>query len=93
MKASLMLLLACVAVLALGARADTPEEPKELVQKVQEFAQKATAVAKDAFSRVQDSEVAQQARQWLAENAEVVKQRLAWLKEQLSDLLKKTPPA
>ncbi|NXM74574.1 APOC3 protein, partial [Serilophus lunatus] len=91
MKASLLLLLACTAVLAVGARANTPEEPKALVQKVQELAQKATAMAKDAFSRVRDSEVAQQARQWLADNTELAKQRLVWLKEQLAALWKKAP--
>lgn len=106
MKASLLFLLACTAVLAVGASkgqrgcagggvgaqgagghtrgahtggtaagprppsptrlvlagADKTEEPKALVQKVQELAQKATAMAKDAFSRVRDSEAAQQAR-------------------------------
>ncbi|NWI56438.1 APOC3 protein, partial [Calyptomena viridis] len=91
MKASLLLLLACMGILAVGARADTPEEPKALVQKVQEFAQKATAMAKDAYSRVRDSEVAQQARQWLADNTELAKQKLVWLKEQLAELWKKTP--
>ncbi|NWV45608.1 APOC3 protein, partial [Daphoenositta chrysoptera] len=92
MKASLLFLLACTAVLAVGARADTPEEPKALVQKVQELAQKATAMAKDAFSRVRESEAAQQAsRQWLSDNAELAKQRLVWLKEQLAELWKKTP--
>lgn len=30
-------------------------------------------------------------RQWLSDNAELAKQRLAWLKEQLAELLKKTP--
>nr|XP_054503296.1 mucin-19-like isoform X2 [Agelaius phoeniceus] len=62
MKASLLFLLACTAVLALGARADTSEEPKALVQKVQELAQKVSAMTKDAFSRVRESEAAQQAR-------------------------------
>ncbi|OWK55730.1 apolipoprotein C-III [Lonchura striata] len=93
MKASLLFLLACTAVLAVGARADSPEEPKALVQKVQELTQKATAMAKDAFSRVRESEAAKQARQWLSDNAELAKQRLAWLKEQLAELLKKTPAA
>ncbi|XP_066420485.1 apolipoprotein C-III [Molothrus aeneus] len=91
MKASLLFLLACTAVLALGARADTSEEPKALVQKVQELAQKVSAMTKDAFSRVRESEAAQQARQWLSDNAELAKQRLVWLKEQLAELLKKTP--
>ncbi|NXC23103.1 APOC3 protein, partial [Corythaeola cristata] len=93
MKASLLLALVCVAVLAAGARADAPEEPEALVKKVQEYAQKATAMAKSAFSMVQESEVAQQARRWLAENADLAKQRLAWLKEQLAELWKRAPPA
>ncbi|NWQ98295.1 APOC3 protein, partial [Burhinus bistriatus] len=91
MKASLLLALVCTAVLAAGARADSPREPETLVRKVQEYAQKATAMAKTAFSMVQESEVAQQARRWLADNADLVKQRLAWLKEQLADLWKPTP--
>ncbi|NXW77573.1 hypothetical protein DUI87_31473 [Hirundo rustica rustica] len=93
MKASLLFLLACTAVLAVGARADAPEEQKALVQKVQELAQKASAMAKDAYSRVRESEAAQQARQWLLDNAELAKQRLVWLKEKLAELWKKTPTA
>ncbi|XP_075579533.1 apolipoprotein C-III [Pelecanus crispus] len=92
MKASLLLVLGCVAVLAAGARADTAEEP-EVLRKVQEYAQKATAMAKTAFSTLQESEVAQQARQWLVDNADLGKQRLAWLKERLADLWKWTPVA
>ncbi|KAF4794205.1 apolipoprotein C-III [Turdus rufiventris] len=91
MKVSLLFLLACTAVLALGARADNPEEQKALVQKVQELAQKATAMAKDVYSRARESEALRQARQWLSDNAELAKQRLVWLKEQLAELLKKNP--
>ncbi|NXP35240.1 APOC3 protein, partial [Leiothrix lutea] len=91
MKASLLFLLACTAVLAVGARADSPEEPKALVKKVQELAQKVTDMAKDAFIRVRDSEAVQQARQWVSDNAELAKQRLEWVKEKLAELLKKTP--
>ncbi|KAM7030377.1 apolipoprotein C-III isoform 1-T1 [Acridotheres tristis] len=95
MKASLLFLLACTAVLAVGASkgADAPEEPKALVQKVQELAQKATAMAKDVYSKARDSEAVRQARQWLSDNAELAKQRLVWLKEQLAELWKKTPAA
>ncbi|NXG17352.1 APOC3 protein, partial [Grallaria varia] len=89
MRASLLLLLACTAVLAVGARANTSEEPKALVQKVQELAQKAAAMAKDACTRVQESEVAQQARQWLADSKKLAKQQLDWLKEKLEELWKK----
>ncbi|NXN83926.1 APOC3 protein, partial [Bombycilla garrulus] len=92
MKASLLFLLACAAVLAVGARADEPDGAKALVQKVQELAEKASAIAKDAFSRVRESEAMQQAsRQWLSENAELAKQRLVQFKEKLAELWKKTP--
>ncbi|NXD86619.1 APOC3 protein, partial [Halcyon senegalensis] len=87
MKASILLLLACAAVLAAGARADAPGEPEALVRKVQEYAQK----VKSAFSSLQESEAAQQARRWLSDNTDLVKQRLAWLKEQLAELWKRTP--
>ncbi|NXE78864.1 APOC3 protein, partial [Cochlearius cochlearius] len=93
MKASLLLVLGCAAVLAAGARADAPEEPEALVRKVQEYAQKATAMAKTALSSVRESEAAQQARRWLADNADLAKQRLARLKEQLVELWKRTAAA
>ncbi|XP_019326055.1 PREDICTED: apolipoprotein C-III [Aptenodytes forsteri] len=73
--------------------ADAPGEPEALVRKVQEYAQKATAMAKTAFSVVQESEVAQQARRWLADNTDRAKQRLAWLKEQIAELWKQMPAA
>ncbi|XP_042656344.1 apolipoprotein C-III [Tyto alba] len=93
MKASLLLLLGCTAILAVGARADEPEEPEALVRKVEEYAQKAAAMAKTAISTVQESEAAQQARRWLEDNAALAKQRLAWLKEQLVELWKGPPGA
>ncbi|NXP15807.1 APOC3 protein, partial [Thinocorus orbignyianus] len=91
MKASLLLALVCTAVLAAGARADTPRDPETLVKKVQEYTQKATAMAKSALSMVQESEAAQLARRWLAENADLAKQRLVWLKEKVEELWKQTP--
>ncbi|KAM6107734.1 apolipoprotein C-III [Pterocles gutturalis] len=93
MKPSLLLLLGCTAVLAAQARADTPGEPEALVKKVQEYAQKASAMAKSAISTVQESEAMQQARRWLADNTELAKERLAWLKERLAELWKRTPAA
>ncbi|NXK80799.1 APOC3 protein, partial [Amazona guildingii] len=93
MRVSLLLLLACTAVLAAQARADEPGEPEVLVRKVQEYAQKASAMAKSALSRVQGSEVAQQARQWLSDNVELAKQRLVRFKEQLVQLWKGTAAA
>ncbi|NXV51133.1 APOC3 protein, partial [Uria aalge] len=91
MKASLLLALVCTAMLAAGARADSPREPETLVRKVQEYAQKATAMAKSAFSMVQESEAAQQARRWLSDKADLAKQRLVWLKEKLAELWKQMP--
>ncbi|NWI67363.1 APOC3 protein, partial [Todus mexicanus] len=91
MRASILLLLACTAVLAAGARDDTSGEPDTLVKKVQEYAQKVTAKVKSAFSSLQESEAAQQARRWLSDNTELAKQRLAWLKERLQEAWKRTP--
>ncbi|NXL61727.1 APOC3 protein, partial [Chordeiles acutipennis] len=93
MKASLLLALVCTALLAAGARADASEDLEELMGKVQDFAQKAMSKARSAFSSVQESEVAQQARQWLAANANRAKERLAWVKERLAELWKRTPDA
>ncbi|NXH78470.1 APOC3 protein, partial [Hydrobates tethys] len=89
MKVSLLLGLVCAAILAVGARADAPREPEAVVRRVQEYAEKATAMAKTAFSSVQESEAAQRARQWLADRADLAKQRLDWLKEQLAELWKR----
>lgn len=44
------------------AGAETPGEPEALVGKVQEYAQKATTMAKTALGAVRESEAAQQAR-------------------------------
>ncbi|NWU66688.1 APOC3 protein, partial [Pterocles burchelli] len=93
MKPSLLLLLGCTAILAAHARADTPREPEALVKKVQEYAQKVSAVAKSAIGTVQDSEAMQQARRWLSDNTEMMKERLAWLKERLDELWKQAHPA
>ncbi|NXP80043.1 APOC3 protein, partial [Ramphastos sulfuratus] len=93
MKGSILLLLACAAVLAATARADTSEQPEALVRKVQEYAQKASAMVKGAFNTLQESEMVQQARRWLSDNAELAKQQLARLKQQLAELWKRTPAA
>uniref|UniRef100_A0A8C6JEK4 Apolipoprotein C-III n=1 Tax=Melopsittacus undulatus TaxID=13146 RepID=A0A8C6JEK4_MELUD len=85
MRVSLLLLLACTAVLAAQA-----SKGAGAGLRVQEYAQKASAMAKSALSRVQESEVAQHARQWLLDGAELAKQRLARLKEKLVQLWKGT---
>ncbi|XP_068773030.1 apolipoprotein C-III [Struthio camelus] len=91
MKVSLLLALLCTAMLAAGARAEAPGEPAALVRKVQEYVQQATEVARSVLTTVRESETAQQARQWLADNAALARQQLAWLKEQLTELWKRTP--
>ncbi|NXI34884.1 APOC3 protein, partial [Galbula dea] len=93
MKVSILFLLACMALLAVGARADTPEEPQTLVKKMKQYAEKATDMVKTAFNSVQESEAVQQARRWLAERTDQAEEQLAWLKEQLAKFWKRTPPA
>ncbi|XP_061870095.1 apolipoprotein C-III [Colius striatus] len=93
MKPSLLLALVCTAVLAVGARAYTSEEPEPLLEKVREYAQKATAMVKNALTTVKESEVALHARQWLADNTDLAKQKLSWLREQLVELWKKKEAA
>ncbi|XP_067166223.1 apolipoprotein C-III [Apteryx mantelli] len=93
MKVSLLLALVCTAILAAGARAEAPGEPAALATKVQEYVQQATEVARSVLATVQESEVAQQARKWLADNAALARQQLAWLKERLSELWKRAPAA
>uniref|UniRef100_A0A8B9C9Q0 Apolipoprotein C-III n=1 Tax=Anser brachyrhynchus TaxID=132585 RepID=A0A8B9C9Q0_9AVES len=73
------------------AGADTPDDTDTVVRKVQEYVKQATDVVKSVFTTVQESEAAQQARKWLSDNADVVKQQLARLKEQLSEFWKLTP--
>ncbi|KAM9369984.1 apolipoprotein C-III [Phaethornis superciliosus] len=89
MKLSLLFALICTAVLAVGARAEGPEEP-EALRSVQEYTQKATAMAKETFTALRDSEAIQQARRWLSETSALAKEKLARLKEQIADLWKKT---
>ncbi|NXX43329.1 APOC3 protein, partial [Tricholaema leucomelas] len=93
MKGSILFLLACTAVLAATARADTSEQPEAVVKKVQEYAQKASAMVKGAFNTLQESEMTQQARRWLENNADRVKQKLEWVKQQLVELWRRTPAA
>uniref|UniRef100_A0A8C9EGH7 Apolipoprotein C-III n=1 Tax=Pavo cristatus TaxID=9049 RepID=A0A8C9EGH7_PAVCR len=73
MKVSILLLLICTAILA----------TEVVVKKVQEYVKQATEAVKTAFTTVHESEAAQQARRWLSDNANLVKQQLARLKEQL----------
>eukprot|EP00076_Gallus_gallus_P033398 XP_024998936.1 apolipoprotein C-III isoform X1 [Gallus gallus] len=93
MKVSILLLLICTAILAVGARAEAPDKTEVVVKKVQEYVKQATEAVKTAFTTVHESEAAQQARKWLSDNADLVKQQLAKLKEQLAELWKLTPTA
>uniref|UniRef100_A0A8C3GN37 Apolipoprotein C-III n=1 Tax=Cairina moschata TaxID=8855 RepID=A0A8C3GN37_CAIMO len=93
MKVSVLLLLVCVAVLAVGARKGDGRKGSEGARGARGYVKQATDVVKSVFTTVQESEAAQQARKWLSDNADVVKQQLARLKEQLSELWKLTPGA
>ncbi|XP_021231718.1 apolipoprotein C-III-like isoform X2 [Numida meleagris] len=93
MKVSILLLLVCTAILAVGARADAPDKTDEMVKKVQEYVKQAAEAVKTAFTTVNESEAAQQARRWLSDNTDLVKQQLARLREQLVGLWKVTPTA
>uniref|UniRef100_A0A8B9PR46 Apolipoprotein C-III n=1 Tax=Apteryx owenii TaxID=8824 RepID=A0A8B9PR46_APTOW len=53
-----------------------PGEPAALATKVQEYVQQATEVARSVLATVQESEAAQQARKWLADNAALARQQL-----------------
>ncbi|XP_062450637.1 apolipoprotein C-III [Rhea pennata] len=93
MKVSLLLALVCTAVLAAGARAEAPAEPAALTATVREYVQQAADVARSVLATVQESEAAQQARKWLADNTALARQQLAWLKERLAEVWKRTPAA
>ncbi|NXC51295.1 APOC3 protein, partial [Penelope pileata] len=91
MKVSILLLLVCTAVLAVGARAEEPDKADVVVKKVQEYVKQAADAVKTALTTVHESEAAQQARKWLSDNADLVKQQLARLREQLAELWKLAP--
>ncbi|XP_061448560.1 apolipoprotein C-III [Rhineura floridana] len=92
MKAPLLVLFALLALLAAFARAQEPQE-ESLLAKVQTIAQQAAEKAQEHLTTLQQSGVAQQAREWFTSNVENAKDYLSTLREKLTSLLEKSAPA
>ncbi|XP_074833257.1 apolipoprotein C-III [Carettochelys insculpta] len=86
MKALLLLTLLSVALFAAVAHAGAPEEEGTIVKKVHDYVQRVAQTTKDAVTRVRETEVVQQARDWFTTRAEDVRQYWRTLKDMLSAL-------
>ncbi|XP_060643281.2 apolipoprotein C-III [Anolis sagrei] len=89
MKAPLLLLFVLLALVASFARADAPAE-ESLVKKVQVYVQQTAQKAQEGLDNFRESEVAQQAREWLQAGFAQTQQYFGQLKDQLSTLWEKT---